>query len=614
MSQPFVFCGTPMPSLRLSDILKGGAAELTRYLGEEIYANPDPDYVSRQRERMIATMRIHAARIGDRPTYLLRAPGRLNAFLEYMDLCAGDHISTTVDGDIPVAVSLRDDDLVTAVNSHPMYPPGRFSIPEEIDRFRSAPWSSDLPDDWSSRTRIRPHYGHPQGMWLNYIRSPFLRVAWEAPDVLLRGVDMTFGPSALPLRTGMSSSSTIIVLAFLALYLANGDQLPTWTVGDVCGLLGEAEWYVGTRGGANDQTTILRNEPNGLLYNRHSRSPIECTPLPPLHGVTVVIANSLWEVSPHLGAARIINLRKGWMSLADDLLGLIIRTVKEHLDSGGNTDPGRLRSVLSDMPGSSKRIRLLESPDLWSVISARYSHLGSLVEDLLGVPDEVIEELIGLLPEEITLNEAEHLLGADVDYALPEPDDGGYLVRSAAEFFHKQNRIGREIERILNEADSRLKAGEITEDQTEFDEYRRQIGSLMDGIQATLRDDLRVSNEQFERMFQVAHSGPGFLGGKLMGAGAGGYAAFLVRSEDEESFCRHLDRHYYGKADNFARYREMLDALERDSVEDTPAHKAAVDMKINLHNALKYPSDQRRAVTFSRGACIVELDRFVDTP
>lgn len=612
MSQPFRFGGVPMPSLAMSEILKRGSSELTRYLGNDIYANPDTEYISRQRERMIATIRIHAARVGDRPTWLLRAPGRLNAFLEYMDLCKGDHISTTIDGDIPVAVSLRDDSTVTAVNAFPMYPPGEFSIPEEVARFRSAPMSG-LPDDWGTRTRLHPHYGHPQGRWLNYVLSPFLRVASQLPDIRLRGVDMTFGPSSLPLRTGMSSSSAIIVLAFLALYLSNEDQLPEWSVGEVCGLLGEAEWYVGTRGGANDQTTILRNEPNGLLYNRHSRAPIESTPLPPIRGASIVIANSLWEVSPHLGASDIINLRKGWMMLANEMLASIIRAVRQHLDSGGGTDPGWLRGLLSQRPSgwsdASDKVPLLESVELWDRISARYAHLGSLVEDLLGIPDAAIDELIGLLPEEVTLDQAGGMLGRDLTGDYPQ---GIYRLRSASELFHRQNLIGRSIERILNEAEERFRAGEITVDSPEYDEYRRQIGSLMDGIQSALRDDLGVSNAQLDRLFEIARGGPGYLGGKLMGAGVGGYAAILVRTGDVEAFCSYMDRQFYGSPENFTEYREALDHLENAHGEGTPPHKAAVDMKINLLNAIRYPSEQRRPVTFSRGACILELDRFRD--
>ncbi len=597
-------------------ILKRGSDELIQYLGESIYANSDTEYVSRQRERMIATMRIHAARFAEQPTYLLRAPGRLNAFHEYMDLCAGDHISTTIDGDIPVAISLRDDDMVTAVNAYPMFPPGRFCISEQIDLFRSAPWDSDigLPDDWRSRTKIFPHHGHARNEWLNYIRSPFLRVAWESPDLFLRGVDMTFGPSSLPLRTGMSSSSAIIVLAFLALYLANKEQLPAWTDGEVCNLLGEAEWYVGTRGGANDQTTILRNEPNGLLYNRHSKRPIECTPLPPLHGVKVVIANSLWEVSPYLGARRIIGLRKGWMNLADEMLLEIIES------SGRASEPasdGDRPAPRHGHYGEREAPLLGSRPELWDSIRARYNHLGSLAEDLLGAPDQAIEELIGLLPEEIMPADAGRILGRSEesmarDFPVPNADERGYRVRSAAEFFHRQNLIGRSIERILNEAHSRLESGEISVDSHEYDEYRRQIGSLMDGIQATLREDFRVSNAQFDLLFEIAHGGPGFLGGKLMGAGVGGYAAFLICAEDEEAFCGYLDKHYYGKLENFMGYRAILDDLESSSPEGSPERKAAFEMRINLDNALKYPCDQRRGVTFSRGACIVELDRFKD--
>ncbi|MBP6965659.1 MAG: hypothetical protein KBC96_14785 [Armatimonadetes bacterium] len=619
MSQPFAVGGAPMPSQEISLILEEGSPALTRYLGEEIYANTDPEYVSRQRERFIATMRIHAARVGERPTYLLRAPGRLNAFLEYMDICKGDHISTTIDGDIPVAVSPRDDDIVTATNAYPMFPPGRFSISEEVAAFRGAPWteavSGGLPDDWASRTLVHPHYGQPEGQWLNYVRSPFLRVAWELPGVELRGADMTFGPSALPLRTGMSSSSAIIVLSFLSLYLANAGRLPEWTFGEVCEMLGEAEWYVGTRGGANDQTTILRNQPNGLLYNRHSRSPLESTQLPPLHGVKVVIANSLWEVSPHLGAAEIVNLRKQWMKKANEMLTLIIRAVRGHLDSGGGTEPGWLGKLIAErfemLPPN--EAPLLDSrPELWDSIAARYAHLGSLAEDLLGVPDEAISELIGFLPAGASGPETERILA---DAPSAGPDGAGQSecrCRNAAQFFHKQNRIGRSIERILNEADGKLQSGELTADAPDYDDYRRRIGGSMDAIQASLRDDFQVSNVQFERLFEIADGGPGYLGGKLMGAGTGGYAALLIRAQDEEAFCEYLDKRYYGSADNFAEYRWALDELEETSEDGSPGHKAALEMKINLHNALKYPSEQRRAVTFSRGACVVELDRFRD--
>ncbi len=306
------------------------------------------------------------------------------------------------------------------------------------------------------------------------------------------------------------------------------------------------------------------------------------------------------------------------MDLGHDLMVVVVQAVRRHIEAGRGASPGWLADLLREEFGFTpeREPRLLGSKtELWDTIRARYAHFGSLVEDLLGIPDAAIEELIGLLPAEISPEGAGQVLGKDSiavqrDYTLPRPDEGGYRVRSAATFFHKQNRIGRRLERIFLEADQRLKSGEITEDSGSYDGYRREVGHLLEQLQGTLRDDFCVSNDQLERLLDIAREGPGFLGGKLVGAGSGGYAAILIRGERQDSFCTHLDREYYGKPENFTHYRETLDRLESASPEDSPERAAAVEMKRSLDNALKSIPEQRRAVTFSRGACIVEVDRF----
>lgn len=134
------------------------------------------------------------------------------------------------------------------------------------------------------------------------------------------------------------------MLGFLTMYLANRDRLPNWDVSEMCRLLGEAEWYVGTHGGANDQTTILCNRVNSVLYNRHSQPTLTSTPLPFLRGIHVVLANSLWEVNKSLTGNQSFNMRKGWMEIGDEVMKLVIaavsetlaRVVRAHL--GGGTD------------------------------------------------------------------------------------------------------------------------------------------------------------------------------------------------------------------------------------------------------------------------------------
>lgn len=599
-----------IPPGEVAAILDRGPDSLVKYLGEEIYANTDPAYIAAARSRLADTARLHQRRVGDRPTALLRAPGRLNAFLEYLDMCAGDHMSTTIDGDLPLCVSLRDDDIVSVANAAPEFADGEFHIGREVALLRGAPWEGSfcdgLEDNWDNRTRVYPHYGHTRGDWLNFVRSPFPRVAWEMPGVELRGADMTFGESTIPLRGGTSSSSALVVLSFLALWLANSDKLPAWDIKFICRLLGEAEWYVGTHGGANDHTTILRNLPNCVLYNRHSQPEPDSTVLPSLRGVRMIVANSLWEANKTLGANHIFNLRKGWMDLGDDLMRLIIGVVTRHLGGGKSTAPGWLAELISGRFGydlGSIPAILERETQLWVETDRHYNKFGSLDESLLGIPGEAITELARLLPEEISVEHAGRLLGKDEsamerDYTLPYFEEGGYRPRSAAVFFINENRIGRALEKLFVEADSRLASGELTVSSSEYQDYQVTVGRYLDSLQTTIRDDFQVSNYQLEALLDIARRGPGYLGGKLTGAGCGGCVVVMVREGSEAAFREYLDREYYHKPANFQVYRDRIARLDPD---------VASGLAASLDSALAIASAQRSVVTFSRGAGIIDV-------
>lgn len=607
-----------MSPLEIARILESGSAELDRYLGLEIYANPDPDYLARQRERLARTARMHAERVGDKPTFLLRAPGRLNAFLEYLDMCAGDHMSTTIDGDIPVAITPRDDDVLSVANANPLFPYDEVFIKAEFERFARAPWikyAQELEDNWDNRSLVYPHYGRPQGNWLNYVLSPYMRTLWDNPSLPIRGAYMTFGQATAPFRAGTSSSSAVVVLSFLTMFLCNQDHLPKWTVQEVCRLLGEAEWYVGTHGGANDQMTILRNPVNSVLYNRHSRPDLEATPLPFLKGVHVVLANSLWEVNKTLGGNQSFNMRKGWMQMGDELMRLIIAEVRKAREENRATGEGWLTGLMRDRFGfiAGGKPTMLESDlSLWDKIEANYNKFGSLCEDILGIPDEAINELILLLPVKITPTEAARVLGKDVRtieriYTRPRRSIGGYHIRTTARFFHRENVIGRTLERIFLEADRRVASGELTADSPEYDEYRTQVGKLVDELQDALSFDFRVSIPQIDLLLTIARRGPGYLGGKLTGAGKGGCVSILVRESESGAMCDYLDREYYGKPERFEFYRQVLEDERRNNEPGTPDHDSAVERLQILDAALASIPEQRRVITFSRGACVLDL-------
>jgi galactokinase len=600
-------------------ILEAGDSETDAYLGREIYANCNPAYLKKQRERLIETIRFHQSRVGDKPTYLLRAPGRLNAFLEYLDMCAGDHMSTTIDGDIPVAMSPRDDDTISAANINPLFQAEDVSIFQEFHRFASEPLekhASSLGDTWDNRTKILPYFGRPKGDWLNYVLSSYLRVMWENhPVVDLKGADLSFGPATAPFRAGTSSSSALVVLSLLTVYLVNQDVLPRLEITDACRLLGEAEWYVGTHGGANDQTTILCNQPNYVLYNRHSKDPLESTSLPFLTGIHVVLANSLWEVNKSLNGNQSFNMRKAWMEIGDQVMRRIISTANQEIEDGRAKGAGWLSALLRKQFGfdTVREFPILESsPELWKTIAENYKKFGSLDECILRIPNPAIEELISTLPVKLTADEAGNLLSTDAEtlyrmYTKPKRQIGGYHLRTTARFFHNENIIGRKLEDIFLEAQSRVASGELSPDSQEYDEYRIKVGHMVDDLQHTISYDFRISCSQIDRLLDIARRGPGYLGGKLTGAGKGGCVSILVRDADSDAMCRYLDHEYYGKHANFEEYRQILEDAQRYFKEDDFERMSAEERLQNLEHALASVEEQRRVITFSRGACVLDL-------
>ncbi len=609
-----------LPAKEIIAILKKGSAPLDRYLGEEIYVNTDRGYLGEQRARLLKTMELHLKNFGNVPSLLLRAPGRLNAFLEYLDMCGGDHMSTTIDGDIPMALSFRDDNRLELFNSNPLFPRASLSLRDELRRFNTAPWKDralkGMADNWDNRTLLFPYHGRKQGDWVNYVLSPYLKMLWENPKLDIRGADITFGPATTPFRAGVSSSSAMVVLSFLAMYFRNRDILPKMTESDVCRFLGEAEWYVGTHGGANDQMTILFNRVNSVSYNRHSRKELGSTPLPFIKGVHVVLANSLWEVNKSTGGNQSFNMRKGWIRLGEELADMLVAKASSVAGSG-KARKGWLASLVEELfntPPEKPCGTLEKNPRLWLKLKENFKRFGSLHEDIIGLPEEVIEEFISLLPVKVLPAEAAEILGADIAtviqrYTAPKRKIGGYHLRTTARFFHKQNIIGRRLEKIFLDADTRLKSGKLRVDSKEYDAYRVEVGRMVDELQDALSFDFRVSIPQIDLLLSIAKRGPGYLGGKLTGAGKGGCVSLLVREEHSKEMCRHLDKEYYGRPENFEYYRMVLKDEIRFLDPGSVEHDSAIERLGNLEKALASVKDQRRAVTFSRGACAIDMIR-----
>ena len=131
---------------------------------------------------------------------------------------------------------------------------------------------------------------------------------------------------------------------------------------------------------------------------------------------------------------------------------------------------------------------------------------------------------------------------------------------------------------------------------------------LVDKLQDALTFDFRVSIPQIDFLLSIAKRGPGYLGGKLTGAGKGGCVSILVRAEDSQAMCEYLDREYYGRPESFEYYRMVLTDDIKFSEPGSIEHESAVERLANLDHALSAIPENRRVVTFSKGACAINFE------
>jgi len=101
--------------------------------------------------------------------------------------------------------------------------------------------------------------GGPDPHWSNYIRGA---VAYVRRETGIRyGFDL-FVHSSIPPASGASSSSALTLAGLVAINLSNGLG---WTRDSLTLAGGEAEWYVGTRGGMMDHATMMFGEEEAFL-------------------------------------------------------------------------------------------------------------------------------------------------------------------------------------------------------------------------------------------------------------------------------------------------------------------------------------------------------------
>lgn len=216
-------------------------------------------------------------RFGRRPSFLVRAPGRVNLIGEHTDYNGLPVLPMALQKEVRITVRPREDGVVRVQNVEPEFPTRTFEI------------SSDIEPDG-------------RGDWANYLKAPcqFLTRRFGA----LNGIDALVS-STVPVASGLSSSSALVIAMGRALLRANHLDMPMLDLADA---MARAERYTGTQGGGMDQAISL-----GGIAGHASRiefDPLSMTGIPVPDTWRFVVANSMVRAEKSGEAQAVYNARR----------------------------------------------------------------------------------------------------------------------------------------------------------------------------------------------------------------------------------------------------------------------------------------------------------------
>lgn len=194
---------------------------------------------------------------GDGAIRVWRAPARINLLGEHVDYVSYLPTASLAFGsgehEMRLIFRPRTDALVRGASTDGRFSSFQFSLAENrIDA-----------DSWEAFVFNHPV---PPPHWSNYVRGAVSFAQWKLGAKVARGFDFLI-ESTIPANSGASSSSALTVLAGTAIRQANQIE---FNAEELARESAQAEWFLGTRGGALDHTTICLAQQAHAVHITHN--------------------------------------------------------------------------------------------------------------------------------------------------------------------------------------------------------------------------------------------------------------------------------------------------------------------------------------------------------
>jgi galactokinase/CTP:molybdopterin cytidylyltransferase MocA len=440
---------------------------------------------------------------GDGPVTLLRVPARINILGEHIDYVSYIPTASLPFGsrehDMVMLYRTSETQRVRGASTFEQYTPFNFALNEGP----SDASAGNLERDWTDYICSQPE---PAAHWANYIKASVFYALLKYGERIQHGFEFIVG-SNIPPGGGASSSSALVVLAGAAIRRVNQIGYDARELADESS---QAEWYVGTRGGAMDHLTMCLCRRQTAAHISYSYRQVDLVPLP--------------------------HQQFCWV------------TFFSH-----SADKGREVMHEYNERAAVSRIIIPAIIESWSINRPElYEAWQTALEDFRSTSESALEtlrEALGELPEEITLKELEH------DYSIAFSQcrlKFPSLVREKREYpmkvrdraLHHLGEVARVATAVDLLRETSLASGDGKPEMV--DAGMRTIGELLDESHESLCRLYGVCTPEVEQLVAVIASDPQVFGAHLMGGGFGGNVLALVTRDRLSSIIELAQSEFYG--------------------------------------------------------------------
>jgi galactokinase len=440
---------------------------------------------------------------GPGPIHALRAPARINILGEHIDYVSYLPTASLTFGSREHAMVMlfrhAETGRIRGASTLSEYPAFEFTPDEGPGKTVGGPPQDSWTGFLYSRLTPAPHWG-------NYVKGSVYFARHKYARQIEHGFDFLVD-SSIPAGGGASSSSALVVLSGAAVRAVNGID---------CGAeelardSSQAEWYMGTRGGAMDHLTICLSKARHAVHIRYPGQGVDLVDAPsgPFRWVT------FFSHAADKGSEVMLQYNER-AAVSRILIPAIIEKWKY-------SDPSRARAwqdalflLPTDFAAAVATLERLvnELPLAMTVVELSESYPDALAQCRRAFPALLRDSFRGSLK-----------IRARAFHHLGEIS----RVAEAVRLFHKMSEIG------------------ATDPSNEIDEAMQSVGVLLGQSHLSLRDFYEVCTDEVDRLMDIIESDSSVYGARLMGGGFGGNVLVLTAAENVKPVTERVQAEYYG--------------------------------------------------------------------